>query len=87
MQENVRVGFAQPRLLGGIGLKKTLGTSQVLAQAVDRPGISAKFVFITEAVGRWARKFGEVVLVAQSAQQARDSRADVVNGPLRAPRI
>ncbi len=84
----------------GVGLKKPLGTSQVLAQAVDRPGRSAKFVFI-EAVGRWAREgcllasrcrpldaltAREVVSAAQATRQSLDGKLDVARGRLAALR-
>ncbi len=52
-------------MMGGVGLKKPLGTSCILVQAVDRPGRSAKFVYIKEAVGRWAR---EVWLLASASR-------------------
>jgi hypothetical protein len=86
-------------MLGGAGLKKPLGASQVLAQAVDSLRRSAKFVSIKEAVGRWAREVWrlasrsrpldalmarEATSVAQAAQQARDGESDMVNGPLAA---
>ena len=43
-------------MMGGVGLKRPLGTSCNLVQAVDKPGRAAKFVYIKEAVGRWARE-------------------------------
>ena len=81
----------------GVGLKRPLGTSCDLVQAVDKPGRAAKFVFIKEAVGRWAREVWllastvrpldaltaqEVVTAAGMVQSALDDNCEMVNGPL-----
>ena len=89
-------------MMGGVGLKKPLGTSCNLVQAVDRPGRSAKFVYIKEAVWRWAREVWllgstsrpmdaltakEVVTAAEAVQSALDSGVEMVNGPLSASTV
>ena len=84
-------------MMGGVGLKKPLGTSCNLVQAVDRPGRAAKFVYIKEAVARWAREVWllgsavrpedaltakEIVRASEVIQGALDSGEELVNGPL-----
>ena len=43
------------RMMSGVGLKKPLGTSVSLVQAVDKPGRAATFLYLKEALARWAR--------------------------------
>ena len=46
-------------LVTGVGLKRPLGTSSTQAQAVDKPGRSAEFMYHKEALVRrskWGRK-------------------------------
>ena len=84
-------------MMGGVGLKKPLGASCNLVQAVDRPGRSARFVYIKEAVGRWAREVWllgstarpkdaltakEIVSASEAVQSALDSGVEMINGPL-----
>ncbi len=68
-----------------------------MVQAVDKPGRAAKFVYIKEAVGRWAREVWllastirpldalsaqEVVTAAGLVQAALDNNSEMINGPL-----
>ena len=88
-------------MMSGMGLKRPLGTPTALVQAVDKAGRAASFLYIKEALIRWAREVWllgskarpgdalgakEVASAAQVIQDSLDSGKAMVNGPLWAVR-